>query len=479
MNAILGGATTAVGAVKSTTGTVTLNVGPDLHRRNDRHQRHPVVAGFVAQPRRPDHRQRGDGHPVARRNTAFASGTLTVAGGGTVNGTGTTVVTSTGTFELQQGTVNVVLAGTGIVANKTTSGTVTLNKVNTYTGATNIQAGTLQLGVANAVPTGSAVVLGTATTAGILDLNNLSQTVTSIAVSGTAGQQGHQQRRVHDAADAHHQQRRRATRMPASSAAAPSAAPAMRSTSSRPAPAFCSCRATTPSPAPRTSIRARFNSATPMPSAPRRLPASVTTVAPTATLDLNGQTVDPTEIVNIGGGTGANARAGVAATAPSSTTAARPTAPSPSSSSSGAATIGGSRPLQHPQQRRRSYGYIHSGTSAAPTPGTSFNLMKVGAAEDVIGVTDDADLNNINVNAGKLTFETSNTAGNATGTIIGRAAPLSLCSPAAPHSNVKNVVLTSGSILLGDGTAGTIDILGDGTNTLTLNGTPTISPTPP
>ena len=51
---------------------------------------------------------------------------------------GTTAVTASAgsTFELQSGTVNVPLVGTGIVANKTTTGTVVLNAVNTYTGAT-------------------------------------------------------------------------------------------------------------------------------------------------------------------------------------------------------------------------------------------------------------------------------------------------------------------------------------------------------
>src|SRR5205814_6638609 len=87
-------------------------------------------------------------------------GTVTLAGGGAINGTGTSALTSTGTFEMQSGTVNAILAGSGIQLNKTTSGTVTLNGLNTYTGLTNITAGTLAEGVSNAIATGDVIVNG-------------------------------------------------------------------------------------------------------------------------------------------------------------------------------------------------------------------------------------------------------------------------------------------------------------------------------
>src|SRR5204863_7966053 len=51
-------------------------------------------------------------------------GTVTLDGSGTINGTGTSTLTSTGTFEMKSGTVNAILAGSGIPLNKTTSGTV-------------------------------------------------------------------------------------------------------------------------------------------------------------------------------------------------------------------------------------------------------------------------------------------------------------------------------------------------------------------
>lgn len=86
-------------------------------------------------------------------------GTVTLAGGGSINGT-TSTLTTGGNFEMQSGTVNVVLAGASRPLNKTTAGTVTLNASNTYTGLTSITAGTLTYGIANAISTGAVTVNG-------------------------------------------------------------------------------------------------------------------------------------------------------------------------------------------------------------------------------------------------------------------------------------------------------------------------------
>ena len=72
-------------------------------------------------------------------------GTVTVGGGGSITG-GTSALTSTGTFEMQSGSVSATLAGTSIPLSKTTGGTVTLSGVNTYTGVTTISAGVLSVG---------------------------------------------------------------------------------------------------------------------------------------------------------------------------------------------------------------------------------------------------------------------------------------------------------------------------------------------
>ena len=72
-------------------------------------------------------------------------GTVTLDGGGSITGSGTSTLTSTGSFEMKSGSVSAALSGGGIPLNKTTSSTVTLTGANTYSGATNVNAGTLAL----------------------------------------------------------------------------------------------------------------------------------------------------------------------------------------------------------------------------------------------------------------------------------------------------------------------------------------------
>ncbi|MEI6861518.1 MAG: autotransporter-associated beta strand repeat-containing protein, partial [Verrucomicrobiota bacterium] len=85
-------------------------------------------------------------------------GTVTLTNGATINGTGASSLLTTATFELQSGTVNAILAGTGAL-NKTTGGTVTLNGVNTYTGNTNVTAGTLAEGATGSIADGSSLTV--------------------------------------------------------------------------------------------------------------------------------------------------------------------------------------------------------------------------------------------------------------------------------------------------------------------------------
>src|SRR5205085_2043791 len=68
---------------------------------------------------------------------------------------------------------------------KTTSGTVTLSNANSYGGATTVSAGTLADGVANAVPTGTALSV-----TGTFDLGGYAQTVASVTGSGTGTDSG-------------------------------------------------------------------------------------------------------------------------------------------------------------------------------------------------------------------------------------------------------------------------------------------------
>ena len=73
------------------------------------------------------------------------SNSQTLAGvqltGGSIIGT-SGVLTSTGTFDMQNGSVSAILAGS-VGLTKTSDGTVTLSAANTYTGQTDVTAGTL------------------------------------------------------------------------------------------------------------------------------------------------------------------------------------------------------------------------------------------------------------------------------------------------------------------------------------------------
>ncbi|MFN7563889.1 MAG: beta strand repeat-containing protein, partial [Prosthecobacter sp.] len=58
-----------------------------------------------------------------------------------------------------------------------------IDAVSTYSGATQIDDGTLRIGAANVLPATTAVRLGTGTTAGVLDLNGFDQTIGSLTSS--------------------------------------------------------------------------------------------------------------------------------------------------------------------------------------------------------------------------------------------------------------------------------------------------------
>ncbi len=157
VNAILGG--TDIALNKTTEGTVTLNNqntytgltkitdGTLLYGTNN-----AIATGDVTI----------DGEAAVLDMDGYSDtvGTVTLDGSGTIDGGSSSVLTSTGTFEMKDGTVNVVLGGGGIVLNKTTEGTVTLNNQNTYTGLTNITEGTLKYGTDNAIATGDVTING-------------------------------------------------------------------------------------------------------------------------------------------------------------------------------------------------------------------------------------------------------------------------------------------------------------------------------
>ena len=101
-------------------------------------------------------------------NVALGTGTLTLGGNnastiysGAITGTGGLIKEGAGTFQL---------AGTG----------------NTYLGTTTVNHGTLQAGVANALPTNSTVLMANVV-GGTLDLNGFDQTIGALTGGGSTG----------------------------------------------------------------------------------------------------------------------------------------------------------------------------------------------------------------------------------------------------------------------------------------------------
>lgn len=80
------------------------------------------------------------GGALTASSTVAATGAV-VLQGGTLNGTGSLASSN---FDVRSGSVAVVLSGTGAMT-KSTSGTVTLSSISTYTGGTTVDAGTLVL----------------------------------------------------------------------------------------------------------------------------------------------------------------------------------------------------------------------------------------------------------------------------------------------------------------------------------------------
>lgn len=129
--------------------------------------------------------------------TRVVAGTLQIGGGGTTGSlnTASAITGSAGgtlafnrSDTLTQGThFNNVIGGAIGVA-QVGSGTLTLAGTNTFSGGTRIDAGTLRLGSATALPASSAVTLGTGSTAGTLFFNGNTATLRSLAFNGTGSQ---------------------------------------------------------------------------------------------------------------------------------------------------------------------------------------------------------------------------------------------------------------------------------------------------
>jgi autotransporter-associated beta strand protein len=111
--------------------------------------------------------------------TTGADNTNTTFSGAIQNTSGSVALTKSGTGTLTLSGTNTFSGATTVNAGNH-AGTWTLTGANTYTGTTTISAGKLKVGVANAIPSTSAV-----TVTGTLDLNGFSDAVGSLAGGGT------------------------------------------------------------------------------------------------------------------------------------------------------------------------------------------------------------------------------------------------------------------------------------------------------
>jgi fibronectin-binding autotransporter adhesin len=118
--------------------------------------------------------------------TLNADGTGAVAFGGVIGLTpNSNTLTLRGTSDpalenrigaIDQGVINT------LTLNKTDANTWMITGASSYTGVTQIDNGTLKIGVADALPVGTTVRLGTGGTAGVFDLNGYDQTVATFLV---------------------------------------------------------------------------------------------------------------------------------------------------------------------------------------------------------------------------------------------------------------------------------------------------------
>jgi autotransporter-associated beta strand protein len=113
-----------------------------------------------------------------------SAGTLTIGDPGKIgNGAYGNTITNSGTFNYSSTasqTLSGIISGAGPL--NQTAGTLTLSAANTYTGATTVSGGTLVLGVNNAIPSGSSLLIGPG---GLLNMNGKNVSVATLG--GTLG----------------------------------------------------------------------------------------------------------------------------------------------------------------------------------------------------------------------------------------------------------------------------------------------------
>ena len=122
--------------------------------------------------------------PTGSSGPVFTGGTLQIGGANIVSALPITLMSQGGTIDTNgnSATLSGAISGPGGLT-KIGTGTLTLSGSSIYTGATSVNAGTLQAGAVNAFSPFSAFTVASGAT---LDLNSFNQTIGSLAGAGSA-----------------------------------------------------------------------------------------------------------------------------------------------------------------------------------------------------------------------------------------------------------------------------------------------------
>ena len=179
----LGGSNTFTGTTTVSDGTLRLNSAATALSGNI------VVAGGTVELLRSNQIDFTKTLSVSSGSLDLGGSSNTLGGvqliGGSINGAAGVLSSDTSAFDLQSGAVSAKLGGSAGLT-KSTTGSVILSGNSSYGGPTAISHGILQLGIADALPTTTALSLSN-TAGAALDLSGYDQTIGSLAGGGAAG----------------------------------------------------------------------------------------------------------------------------------------------------------------------------------------------------------------------------------------------------------------------------------------------------
>jgi autotransporter-associated beta strand protein len=365
--AIPSSATLDLGTGSATFGSVTVSGGATLSLRN---------GAFV------------------NANTLAGSGNITGSGGAVTLTTGATNASSTFTGAITDGagTLGLIKSGTGVLALGGAAASA-------FSGGVTIQKGTLRLLASNTgLPSAATVTLGTGVAGGTLDLNGFNQTL-----GGLVDASGGVSRVVNTGSGTPTLTLSTSNSITVSAILGNVAQNSFAVTKAGFGTILLSGANTFTGPVTVSGGILKLGNSTALGTSV----GSRTTVASGASLDVNGQTVDPTEILSITG----TGFASVGAIENSSTVSGTIT----QLVVNGAANVGGVGTL-----------VLTSSTSPAvassltsSTVGTAFSLTKLGSGQFLVNVASAPDLTRVNVNAGIYDAASAGAIGSSsTGSVV-------------------------------------------------------------